>query len=438
MEEETTLTESSLRFFRQGRPYSFVDEAIGREWTINPFGFILISKGGNANVEDDGIRIDWEHHGYSWFKLTDVNDSDTFGGVPRLLESLRRVWFDIDLGHKAGSALARGLEMLRHDHDSGARQLASNALDIFIDVVDLLDASSTSAWWRNVRTTAWHLWKNGRESMGAPILSVVVSCLSLVEKSIPSCDVMSREIADSIIKDLRKLAEQRRISSSAIAEAFRTFLAGYFPKAKRLTILTLSSSSTIASTLLDSLESGDVSLEIRVLESRPLFEGVKMAARLTQTDAVQQGHSSVTVYTDASAAVAAQHAQIVLLGADIIDKHGNVSNKTGSLPTVLAARYISPEAKVIVLSEREKVLPFEPPGHEENDPGEVSNSWQDIAPGLCESPDSPITVRNVYFEWVGGDLVDRYVTEVGVMSKKDIGLWAGTEQSRIERFFMDL
>ncbi len=49
---------------------------------------------------------------------------DAFGGVPRLAESLRRVWFEKDLGDAAGGLLARGLEKLRLDYVSGARQLA--------------------------------------------------------------------------------------------------------------------------------------------------------------------------------------------------------------------------------------------------------------------------------------------------------------------------
>ncbi|KAH6672796.1 hypothetical protein EV126DRAFT_435668, partial [Verticillium dahliae] len=37
------------------------------------------------------------------------------------------------------------------------------------DPLDVTDDESHNVWWRNARFAAWHLWKNGRESMGAAI-----------------------------------------------------------------------------------------------------------------------------------------------------------------------------------------------------------------------------------------------------------------------------
>jgi translation initiation factor 2B subunit (eIF-2B alpha/beta/delta family) len=68
-----------------------------------------------------------------------------------------------------------------------------------------------------------------------------------------------------------------------------------------------------------------------------------------------QFYLQLTVYTDASAALASKEVDFVLLGADRISDSGSVSNKTGSLPAVLSARHVCPVAKVLVLSELEKV-----------------------------------------------------------------------------------
>ncbi|KAM0236536.1 hypothetical protein ACHAPO_005168 [Fusarium lateritium] len=80
----------------------------------------------------------------------------------------------------------------------------------------------------------------------------------------------------------------------------------------------------------------------------------------------------LNVHTDASVGVVARGIDIVLNGADLIDRTAAVSNKVGSLPTILIARYIAPQAKVVALSEKEKVLPFSPLGQEENDLQEVT------------------------------------------------------------------
>jgi translation initiation factor 2B subunit (eIF-2B alpha/beta/delta family) len=116
-------------------------------------------------------------------------------------------------------------------------------------------------------------------------------------------------------------------------------------------------------------------LDIRLLESRPLYEGVSFASTLLSRF---QSHSKtspvkITLYPDAAAALASG-VDVLLLGADRIAASGAVSNKTGSLPATLSVRHISPVAKVVVLSEPEKVTePGQTGLHvvEENDLTEV-------------------------------------------------------------------
>ncbi|KAH0522876.1 hypothetical protein TsFJ059_006663 [Trichoderma semiorbis] len=429
LHEETTLTASSLRLFRQGKPYSFTDPSVGRIWTINPFAFILKPAG------EEGITIDWEHEGYKWFDPDEVTDDESFQGVPRLKESLRRVWFDIDLGKDAGGVLTAGLKSLQEDHESGARRLASTALDIYLDVIPRIDTANRDTWWKNIRFTAWHLWKNGRESMGAPILSVVLSSLSLIEQHLQSSTQtsLSKEFLDEICAAIKTLAQQRNQSATKIANAFSSFLDKTFPfpPTKPLKIVTLSSSSTITASISRILESASRPLDIHILESRPLFEGATAARRFSSLNA--ENKSSITIHTDASAALASKDAHILLLGADLIDKAGNVSNKTGSLPAVLAAKHVSPDVQVVVLSEKEKVLPFDPPGHEENDSEELIRGWKGIL-----GPDvglQGVSIENVYFEWVPARLVDVYLTEDGAEGTEHVEAWAQEVQQKSGRFF---
>lgn len=365
-----------------------------------------------------------------------MSDDAAFGGVPRLLESLRRVWFEVDMGRAAAGALERGLRALREDHEGGARQLAAAALDTFVAVLPRLDAGSRDAWWRNVRFAGWHLWKNGRESMGAAILSVVLASLDIIAARLPSGadDRLPAGFVDGVVSAIEQFAQQRRASGVEMADAFTAFLAQSTASLSRpVRIVTLSASSTITAALTRALAQG-IPLHIRVLESRPLFEGARTARALAAFARERGIQTDVSVYTDAGAALAARAADVLLLGADLVDRAGNVSNKTGSLPAVLAARHVSPGVKVVALAGQEKILPFDPPGHEENDPAEVSRSWGDGA----AQQGGDVTVKNVYFEWVPAGLVDHYVTEHGVMAAEGIAACAEDAQRRADRFFSDL
>ncbi|ENH73709.1 Putative translation initiation factor eIF-2B subunit 2 [Fusarium oxysporum f. sp. cubense race 1] len=398
--EETTLTHDSLRLFRKGKPFSFADESIGREWTVNPFGFVLKSESDGGRGEA-GIKIDWEHEGYEWFDPDAINDSNDFEGVPRILESLRRVWFNVDLGEVAGNTLSRGLVALQEDHESGARQLATKALDTYIDVIKKLDSTDQVQWWNNIRFAGWHLWKNGRESMGASILNVVLSALDIVQDGIPP-------------------SEQH--------------LSGGGP----LKILTLSSSSTITSAITHVMGNTSRPVEVHVLESRPLFEGVKMAQSIASCANNSKAKTRLIIHTDASVGIAAKDIDIVLIGADLIDKTAAVSNKVGSLPVVLTAKYVSPKAKIVILSEKEKVLPFAPPGQEENDSCEVMQAWGDLSSAAREVPHSLVTVKNVYFEWVSPDLIDHYITEDGVTGRVGMSNYAQEVEKKADQYFTNL
>lgn len=82
----------------------------------------------------------------------------------------------------------------------------------------------------------------------------------------------------------------------------------------------------------------------------------------------------MTAHTDASVCVAAQGVDIVLIGANPISRPAVVSNKNGSLPAALTAKYVAPGVKNIIVSEKEKVLSFFPPGQGENNPQEVTQA----------------------------------------------------------------
>ncbi|KAG0160945.1 hypothetical protein PDIDSM_8477 [Penicillium digitatum] len=462
LKEETTLTQRDVDLWRKGKPHNFSDPSVGRMWTIFPFLFRL-KESGEGGRGERGIQIDWEHDSWDWYSPDTIKDDLNFGGVPHLKESLWRVWFEGDMNETAGKALTAGLGELKADHQSGSHELTSIALRIFRDVVVQMDEDINTKWWEIVRMAAWHLWKNGRESMGAATLNALLGLLADMEEIV-------HDTLDSKIKWERLLAlldyhlDKRKDMPARIKRSFMTYLESNFLPITRsrptpsIVILTLSASSTIRDSILEAYASLPIpNLDIRILESRPLFEGAKMASSIlsafqSRFSSSSDRHLKLNVYTDAFAALASKEVDFVLLGADRLSGSGSVSNKTGSLPAVLSARYVCPAAKVLVLSELEKVA--EPGGgsdhsHEENDPKELLDCWIDcgikgvkiLTEGIeadREDTSYAVKVENIYFEWVPAEFMDAYVCEIGILDDAAIQEKSQQVKQNLDRYFGQL
>jgi translation initiation factor 2B subunit (eIF-2B alpha/beta/delta family) len=414
------------------------------------------------------IRIDWEHTRFLWLDPTQaVRDIETrrITAVPRLEDSLRRVWFEADLGEPAGAILRRGLAELANDHESGANALARRALMILREVVAALENAEVendsvkgewSWWWDRIRMAGWHLWKNGRDSMGAAILSALLGAMGRMEKAaqetgsvVSGSDAEKKQTWKNLaLRELDAFLQARSESSQRITTSFSAYLTRHFPTKLSshdpLRVLTLSDSATIYSGLRHAALNTGFLLDLRVLESRPLYEGVSLAAALAndlgssrETHGASQQHK-VTLYTDASTALAAAGVDIVVIGADRIAASGAVSNKTGSLPAVLAAKHVAPASKVVVLGGTEKIAPpGRPEDHvvEDNDPNQVSRAWLEqynsarVLKGaetlqhysvLRDESAVSTKIHNIFFEWVPQHLIDAYITESGEWTQEHI------------------
>ncbi|KAL5365867.1 hypothetical protein BJX96DRAFT_20326 [Aspergillus floccosus] len=455
LHEETTLTRTALALWRTGKPFSFSDASVGREWTVHPFAFRLKS-------EDDAraIHTDWEHESWGWYDPQRVIDEiGGAHGVPRLTDSLRRVWFEGETGERAGRTLATGLERLRTDHESGSRELTAIAIRVFGDFIaqsregdDKLD----EGWWRGVRMAAWHLIKNGRESMGAATLSAVLGVLTEMESVLQMQTESVEAKWERMLAVIDSQLQNRSSRATRLQKSFVEYLQSTFLESgqrEKLTVLTTSASSTIRDSLLNAYAALDLdTLELRVLESRPLFEGATLAACVLsqfqfQFQSSPDKHFHVKLYTDASAAVASEGVDIVLLGADQISATKGVSNKTGSLPLALSAKHMSPAVKIAVLSEVEKINGtggvVRDDHAEDNDPMEIVGTWKhDGVKGaqVLKEPGERATVevQNTYFEWVPLDIVDAFVCEEGVMSEDDIRQKSEKLGELSRRYFGDL
>ncbi|KAF7518310.1 hypothetical protein PCG10_000550 [Penicillium crustosum] len=462
LKEETTLTPRDIDLWRKGKPYTFSDPSVGRQWTIFPFLFRLKDscEGGRG---EEGIQIDWEHKSWEWYSPDTIQDNEKFGGVPRLKESLRRVWFESDMNEGASKALTAGLGKLKADHQSGSHELTSIALRAFRDVIAQMKEDIDTKWWETARMAAWHLWKNGRESMGAATLNAFLGLLADMEGIVH--DILDRNIKlERLLALLDHHLVKRKDMPTRIKRSFASYLeCNFLPTAiswpaPSLVILTFSASSTIRDSILEAFASLPIpNLELRILESRPLCEGVSMASSIlsafqSRFPPTSDRHLQITVYSDASAALASKGVDFVLLGSDRISDSGSVSNKTGSLPAILSARHVCPAAKVLVVSELEKVAE---PGaesdhsHEENDPKEMVGCWVDggikgvkiLTEGIQADRDNinyAVEVKNIYFEWVPARLIDAYICEEGTLDAIAIQQKAQQVKQKADRYFGQL
>ncbi|KAF4595714.1 Methylthioribose-1-phosphate isomerase [Ophiocordyceps camponoti-floridani] len=440
--EETGLGPRELRLIRQGKPYSFVDEALAREWIINPFAFALRSDGpGEA-----AIKLDSEHESFAWFDPAEVPDDNSddgaFRGVPHLLDSLRRVYFELELQPDAAALLDDGLRRLRDDRKSSARKLSVIALDTFIRILPVLDrpvGGSAARWWRSVRIVAWHLWKSGHEDMGSSTLRLLLDAMTLIEARLPlataTASLPEGGFIDAIVDDLQAISRQRREPDAALQDAFVSFIrhqqASHADPSPVIRILVLSSNATVISCLNRARAAQDLYLDIHIRKSRPFYKG-----RVAKARNIADSNASID---------AARDAHILLLGADSIDDRGHVRNKTGSISVelfkLLIASHVKARtvkaSKIVVVAHSGKILPADQPSAPKHiKRRDFSRVWPCISPEAAQTDKWNISDED--FQWMFDFLIDCYITESGITTKEEIAASAREARARASHFFDDL
>ena len=426
LQEETSLTvPDDATLHLRGAQFDIEDHQVGRLWTVHPFSFFLrkdaVSK----------ITIDWEHTEHVWCKPEEIAErSRKKETVPRLEESFSRCWLqcgsvlDIPLRNEYSLAakVQAQISRLRSDHQSGARQMAGHALEYLEDIVNVLvDLPNTANVWRHTLFAAWHLIFNGRPSMNAAISTTLLECLHAMSKS------------KYPLQAIKAYQESREVATHKIGTEFCTILTNVMSdeKTNEVNIVTLSSSSTFQSSMAEVLMYLPKSsrVNISILESRPLFEGVSLAGKLMKLPGSER--LRITLAPDSSIfhllSTSNSAPTLVVIGADRILPNGWVSNKSGSLPLLLTARHWALVSKrkvmIVVLSESEKISregSLDVYEEESNDPVEVSSTWADLQidgvdAGSGPAGNSQVAVVNKYFEWVPSELIDLYVTNKGVL-----------------------
>ena len=164
--------------------------------------------------------------------------------------------------------------------------------------------------------------------------------------------------------------------------------------------LTLSWSSAIGKFL---IKKTGKKIKIFIMESRPLGEGQKLAKLLNDKKI------NVRLITDVSAFIALNHADVVLIGADMISKDLHVINKVGSCILALAAK--EKRIPFFVVTDTMKMNPLKKikditKGSHYMEERMKKNVWKEH-PELAFSP---------IFEVVPPHMITKFITEKGIFN----------------------
>ena len=159
-------------------------------------------------------------------------------------------------------------------------------------------------------------------------------------------------------------------------------------------VLTHSRSSTVENVLRRLAHEGILS-SIICSESRPLNEGVAMANALSRD-------IKTTIIVDALADSVMPQCDCVILGADAIDKQGNILNKIGSRLLALSAK--DHGIPVICLAEAMKVHPQYSVSHLPRE--------SHCAAELGHTTNEKVQVLNQYFEVVENTLLTETISDL--------------------------
>lgn len=286
----------------------------------------------------------------------------------------------------------RALQSVAADRSHGASELAQRCLSILSESAETAAAETTPQLQGMLRARC-EAFRASRPSMAA-IANLLGGWRDDIASLPPALDA-ARDIAKQAA--VRIAADARGATDALVRHA-----ADLIGRDK--TVLTHSYSSAVWR-VFERLQNQNV--RAIVTESRPLYEGHRLAARLAGCSI------PATLITDAQMAQAMESADLALAGADSVVADGSVVNKAGTALLALAARQRGRPFYVCCERYKWSADGMPPPVLEEMDPAELG------APGW-----PGVTVRNVYFDVTPASLVTGWITEDGFV-KSPVGAAGG-------------
>ncbi|MCE2510194.1 MAG: translation initiation factor eIF-2B [Alphaproteobacteria bacterium] len=272
------------------------------------------------------------------------------------------------------------LDDLKADRRHGAAELARLALGILAE-----SAAAKAGDGPALRQTL--LERASRLIEARPSMAAVRNLLVLFQADLAGAPA---ENLDALRGFAAAQAKARIVESENAASAAAMACAAALGENR--TLLTHSLSSTVLYVFHDLKKRG---LRVIATESRPLFEGVALAERLSAWGV------PTTLITEAEIGLFAERADACLVGADTVLENGDVLNKAGTYPLALAA--VDAGVPFFVCAEGFKWMPDgSAPALEAMDPAEL---------GVPAFPH--VRVENIYFDRTPARLITAYFNEKG-------------------------
>ncbi len=282
---------------------------------------------------------------------------------------------------------------IQQDQTRGAAQLAADAVRLLGAIAE--DSTIPDSSFAELFPSVARALGRARPSMAPLLNGAGILLATWLESSTRATPAEGRAMAAGAAQGWLKSQEA---ATRIIADRATETISG--------TVITLSYSSTVLRSLMAGWDRGLLS-GVVVAESRPLFEG-----RRTAEELARHGIPAALI-TDAEMGIFVSTVNVAIVGADTIMAGGAVVNKSGTLLLALAARRC--HVPLYVLADTRKIAPA--PGRhrrmpftiEDHDPKEV----------LPDGIDG-VGVRNAYFDLTPGRYVTGYVTEEGILNRRDI------------------
>ena len=283
--------------------------------------------------------------------------------------------------------------IIQEDRDKGAIQLATDAVRLLGDMAadgEVSDAQFADLFPHTARALGM-----SRPSM-APLLNGAGALLAVwLEADGESKPVEARL---KVAELARRWVARQDEAAHLIADQAAKVISG--------SVITLSYSSTVIRAL-EACWDRNVLSGVIVGESRPLFEGRRTAAELASRGV------PVVLITDAEMGIFVSSASFAVAGADTIMAGGAVANKAGTLLLALAARRC--HVPFYTLADTQKIAPS--PGRHRRMPFAIEEKDPEE---LLPEPIKGVAVRNAYFDLTPGRYVAGYVTEDGVLTRREV------------------
>lgn len=274
---------------------------------------------------------------------------------------------------------------VRNDREHGSRWLVRETISILRDCATNPDTAPEER--------SRQLWSAGQALVQArPAMAAIAGAVwRILGASDPSRDANG---LDSVAHAADDLLQRYDSAVERIAGAAHPLLNG--------TLMTHSLSGTV----LDVLMACAAQLDgVIVPEGRPRYEGRVMAGSLSKAGL------TVTLITDAQAAIFLPQCVAVIVGADSVLADGSILNKAGTSLIAWAARGL--KKPFYVLSETLKLAPTRWSGN--LDQLEEKEAFE-----VLEQPIPGVTARNFYFDHTPSSLVTKLITEEGILTSRDV------------------